>query len=132
GAGGAGGCAGGGGTAAGHCGRASGGAASARGKTRLGLTAGPVPPRVDGCVKAGVLELVDHAVEHGWPTRRACSLLGLDDLRAARWAERRADGRLEDAPPGGNPVHGLLDWERAAILELFESWGEIDRSQRKL
>jgi putative transposase len=87
---------------------------------------------VDGCVKAGLLELVDHAVEQGWPTRRACSLLGLDDLRAARWAERRAEGRLEDAAPGSNPVHGLLDWERAAILELFESWGEIDRSHRKL
>jgi putative transposase len=29
-------------------------------------------------------------------------------------------------------VHGLLDWERAAIGELFESWGEVDRSHRKL
>ena len=29
-------------------------------------------------------------------------------------------------------MHGLLDWEVAAILELFEQWGEIDRSHRKL
>ena len=28
----------------------------------MGLTAGPVPPRVDACVKAGVLDLIDHAV----------------------------------------------------------------------
>jgi transposase InsO family protein len=29
-------------------------------------------------------------------------------------------------------VHGLLDWEVAAILALFEAFGEIDRSHRKL
>jgi putative transposase len=29
-------------------------------------------------------------------------------------------------------VHGLLAWEHAAIVELFEAWGEIDRSHRKL
>ncbi|MDQ3456257.1 MAG: hypothetical protein M3513_12535, partial [Actinomycetota bacterium] len=46
-----------------------------------GLTAGPVPPRVDGPVKAGLLKLVDHAVEAGWSARRACSLLGLDPDR---------------------------------------------------
>jgi putative transposase len=90
---------------------------------------------VDGCVKAGLLELVDHAVDHGWSSRRACGALGLDDLRAARWADRRAEGGLEgldDAPPGGHPVHGIVAWERAAIVELFEAWGEIDRSHRKL
>jgi len=87
---------------------------------------------VDGCVKAGLLDLLDHAVEHGWSGRRACSQLGLDDLRAARWAERRADDRLDDAPPGGRPLHGIVSWERAAIVELFEGWGEIDRSHRKL
>jgi len=56
----------------------------------LGLIAGPVPPRVDACVKAGLLDLLDHAVAAGWSARRACGLLGLDDLRAARWADRRA------------------------------------------
>jgi putative transposase len=29
-------------------------------------------------------------------------------------------------------VHGLLEAERAAIVGLFEAWGEIDRSHRKL
>jgi putative transposase len=45
---------------------------------------------------------------------------------------RRATGRLDDLPPGGNPLHGLLDWERTAVVELFETWGGIDRSHRKL
>lgn len=97
----------------------------------MGLIAGPVPPRVDARVKAGLLNLLDHAVEAGWSTRRACLLLGLDDLRAARWVDRRATDRLEDGV-GGNPVHGLLAWERAAIVELFETWGQVDRSHRKL
>jgi hypothetical protein len=29
-------------------------------------------------------------------------------------------------------MHGLLDWEVAEILRLFEEWGEVDRSHRKL
>jgi transposase InsO family protein len=94
--------------------------------------AGPVPARVDGGVKAGLLELLEHAVAHGWSSRRACSLLGLDDLRAVRWAERRAADRLDDARPGGHPVHGLMEWEHAAIVALYGTWGEIDRSHRKL
>jgi putative transposase len=88
---------------------------------------------VDARVKAGLLHLIDHAVaEGGWSARRACSQLGLDHWRAVRWCERREAGRLEDRPPGGHPLHGLLAWERAAIVELFEGWGEIDRSHRKL
>jgi putative transposase len=98
----------------------------------LGLNTGPVPRRVDACVKTGVLELVEHAHGHGWSTRRACALLGLDHMRATRWAARRDGDRLVDHRPGGNPVHGLLGGERAAILALFENWGEIDRSHRKL
>ena len=98
----------------------------------MGLTAGPVPPRVDASVKAGVLDLIDHAIAHGWSARAACGLLGIDDLRAARWADRRAEGRLDDAAPGGHPLHGLLDWEREAILALHAEWGEVDRSHRKL
>ena len=35
------------------------------------LSAGPVPSRVDACVKAGLLDLVDHAVDAGWTPRRA-------------------------------------------------------------
>jgi putative transposase len=98
----------------------------------LGLTAGPVPPRVDGTVKAGLLDLLDAAVERGWSSRRACGLLGVDDLRAARWRRRRAAGRLDDDTPGGHPLHGLLDWERAAVVDVFERWGGVDRSHRKL
>jgi putative transposase len=98
----------------------------------LGLTVGPVPARVDARVKAGLVELLDHAVDHGWSMRMGCALLGLDDLRAARWQARREQDRLDDAPPGGHPLHGILAWERAAIVELFESWGEVDRSHRKL
>ena len=88
--------------------------------------------RVDACVKAGLLDLVDHAVDRGWSARSAAGLLGLDHTRWARWVERRAVGRLDDEPPGGTPVHGTLEAERAAVVELFESWGQTDRSHRKL
>jgi transposase InsO family protein len=94
--------------------------------------AGPVPVRVHGEVKAGLLDLVGHAVEHGWSARRACHLLGLDHARYHHWVARRGADRLDDLLPGGHPRHGLLDWERAAIVELFDTWGDIDRSHRKL
>lgn len=93
---------------------------------------GLVPARVEGNVKAGLLELVDDAVEQGWSKRRACAVLEIDDFRIHRWLQRRAEDRLDDLAPGGNPVHGLLDWEIEAIVELAEAWGEIDRSHRKL
>jgi hypothetical protein len=83
-------------------------------------------------VKAGLLDLVEVATAAGWSRRRAAHLLGLDLDRVGRWQARRRLGRLADDPPGGNPMHGLLDWERAAILDLFESWGAVDRSHRKL
>jgi putative transposase len=94
--------------------------------------AGPVPVRVHAQVKAGLLDLVAHAVGHGWSARRACALLRLDHARYHHWMSRRATNRLDDLPPGGNPLHGLLDWERTAVVELFEAWGGIDRSHRKL
>src|SRR5674536_232495 len=62
----------------------------------------------------------------------AVRVLGLDADRVTRWQGRRAVDRLADATPGGHPVHGLLAWERAAVLALFGSWGEVDRSHRKL
>ena len=98
----------------------------------MGLSAGPVPSRVDACVKAGLLDLVDHAVDAGWSSRRAAARLGVDDSRLARWQHRRDCGELTDRAPGGAPLHGLLAAERAAILALFQTWGEIDRSHRKL
>jgi putative transposase len=100
----------------------------------LGLTAGLVPPRVDAEVKAGLLDLVGHAViQGGWSLRRAAAVLGLDHVRVLRWQTRARVGALADRRPGPDiPVHALLDWERAAILKLAEEWGEIDRSHRKL
>lgn len=96
------------------------------------MSAGPVPARVDAHVKAGLLELVDSAVERGWTRRRAAGLLGLDTERLRRWAGRRAADRLEDDAPGGTPVHGLLPVERDAIIWLHEHWGSVDKSHRKL
>ncbi|MFB9730424.1 hypothetical protein, partial [Haloechinothrix salitolerans] len=94
--------------------------------------AGPVPARVHADVKAGLLELIEHAVERGWSARRACDRLGLEHGRYQAWLARQAAGRLDDLPPGGHPLHGILPGERAAVVELFETWGETDRSHRKL
>ena len=98
----------------------------------MGLTAGPVPPRVEAPAKAGLLALIEHAHERGWSLRRSCSLLGLEPDRAAAWRDRARAGRLADLPCGGGAVHGLLACEHAAIVELFEAWADIDRSHRKL
>jgi transposase-like protein len=112
----------------------AGDAAPAAGKISLGLTAGPVPARVDAHVKAGLLTLAAHAqAEGGWSLRRAAAVLGVEHTRLGRWAVRATTGDLEDAKPGPEvAVHALLDWERAAIVKLAEEWGEIDRSHRKL
>ena len=93
---------------------------------------GPVPARVDGAAKAALLCLIDDAVDAGWTLNRACAALELDRGRAWRWQQRRAGGGLDDARPGGNPIHGLLEWEEAEILALFDEWGDVDRSHRKL
>jgi transposase InsO family protein len=39
---------------------------------------------------------------------------------------------LADRAPGGNPIHGLLDWEEQAIIDLYDAWGPVDLSHRKL
>ena len=49
-------------------------------------------------------------------------MLELDRQRAWRWQQRRTVDRLDDQPPGGNPIHGILAWEEQAVLELFEQW----------
>jgi putative transposase len=67
----------------------------------------------------------------GWTRRRACRVLGLDERRARRWQQRAEAGELDDHRPG-RPMHGLLDGEVQAILELADEWGEIDASHRKL
>ena len=97
----------------------------------MGLS-GRTPRRVDAATKAGVLGLIDSATGAGWEHRRACAYLELGEARAWRWRERRAAGTLCDRAAGGHAVHGLLEAEQAAILALYDDWGEIDRSHRKL
>jgi transposase InsO family protein len=74
---------------------------------------------VDARVKAGLLDLVDHAAEHGWPARRACALLGFDHARHQHWVARRELGRLADAVPGGHPLHGC--WRGIGLVHVSES-----------
>lgn len=97
----------------------------------MGLS-GRVPRRVDAATKTGLLDLIDSATDAGWTMRAACQVLELPRRRAYRWADRRAGGRLADAAPGGSPMHGLLPEEATEILALFDQWGEVDRSHRKL
>lgn len=97
----------------------------------MGLS-GRVPGRVDAATKAGLLGLLDDALEAGWPLRRVCGQLELSERRAHRWIARRARGQLGDKAPGGSPAHGLLPQEATEILALFDEWGETDRSHRKL
>ena len=97
----------------------------------MGLS-GPIPARVDEAAKTGLLDLVADAVASGWSTARACATLELDRRRWWRWQARAAEGRLADAAPGGNPVHGLLAWEEDEIVALFDEWGPVDLSHRKL
>ena len=97
----------------------------------MGLS-GRVPHRVDAATKAGLLDLLGDAVEAGWTLRSACQVLELPERRAQRWVRRRARGRLAGQSPGGAPMHGILAEETAEILALFDEWGEVDRSHRKL
>lgn len=83
-------------------------------------------------MKSELLALVDHAVAQGWSIGQACSVLRLQRRRYERWRDRAALGDLEDHQPGGFPVHGLLDAERAEILAVFDQWADTDRSHRKL
>ena len=83
--------------------------------------------------KLELLGLIDQAVGEGWAHSRACRVLDLADSRAHHWRQRLRDtGSLEDRDPGGGAVHGILEWEEQAILDLIETWGWIDRSHRKL
>jgi putative transposase len=93
---------------------------------------GRVPARVDAATKAGLLDLLDDAIEQGWTLRGVCHQLEPAERRAHRWLVRRARGRLVDRAPGGSPMHGLLAAEAEEILALFDEWGETDRSHRKL
>jgi transposase InsO family protein len=89
---------------------------------------------VDAEVKAGLLDLVDHAVGAGWSLRRVCVLLEVNHVRVLAWRERLAAGvGLDDAAPGPTQaVHALLDRERDEIIAVYDDWHAIDRSYRKL
>jgi hypothetical protein len=56
------------------------------------------------------------------------STLELDRQRVRRWQQRRTTGRLDDQPPDRNPIHCILEWEGATVIELFDEWGEVDLS----
>jgi transposase InsO family protein len=71
-------------------------------------------------------------MKDGWDHRRCCQVLDLRESRAWRWRARRQTDRLVDDASGGGAVHGLLPEEQEAIVALFEAWGEVDRSHRKL
>lgn len=91
----------------------------------------PVPARVEESVKDTLLGLVDHALEAGWSLLGACQVLLISPRRVQRWWQRRNANQLADARPGGT-VNALMPSEVEAILELFDAWGEKDRSHRRL
>lgn len=98
----------------------------------MGLS-GRVPRRVDAATKIGMIGLVDGAVAGGWTARDACRYLEVSQRRLERWRCRMAAGDdLQDAAPGGNPVHGLTPAEEDEIVAVFDEWAEVDRSHRKL
>jgi putative transposase len=92
-----------------------------------------VPARVPAEVKELVCKTVDDAVAAGFAHSWACALWQVSDCRVHRWrARRRDEGTLVDKAPGGHPVHALPPEEIAAILEVTERWGTVDRGHRKL
>jgi transposase InsO family protein len=93
---------------------------------------GPIPARVDEAVKRSLLALIVDAVAAGWTLERVCAVLEVDRRRVWRWQGRDAADELADRPPGGHPIHGLLAWEETAIVELYNAWGPVDLSHRKL
>ncbi len=50
-----------------------------------------------------------------------------------RWRARLRDtGTVVDRAPGGYPMPALLPEEIAAIVDVTQRWGTVDRSHRKL
>lgn len=93
---------------------------------------GPIPARVQEPVKAALLTIVTDAIAAGWTAARVSGVLEIDRGRLWRWQQRAEAGTLADRTPGGNPIHGLLDWEEQAIIDLYNVWGPVDLSHRKL
>lgn len=102
----------------------------------MGLSAGAVPTRVEAPAKQGLLALVDQAVQAGFSLRQACHWLRVAHTRVIGWQSRAAAGdSLQDrqaGPVAGEAAHGLLDWEKTAIVELAKAWEQIDLTHRKL
>ena len=98
----------------------------------MGLSGG-VPRRVDAATETALMDLVVRAGAGGCSTRAACGLLELSQRRRERWRRRVAGGEgLDDAAPGGSPVRGLTPDDQDEIVAVFNEWGDIDRSHRKL
>ena len=91
-----------------------------------------MPSRVPADVKEAVLKSVDDAVgpvgAHLGVRVVAGFRLPVTPL-AGTAPRHRHPGR---PAPGGHPVHALLSEEIAAVLDVAERWGTVDRSHRKL
>lgn len=102
----------------------------------MGLSTGAVPSRLDAPVKHALLSLVAEAGAAGFLLRAACAWLRVPHTRILGWQARTAAGApLEDRPAGpvaGEAAHGLLDWEKTAIIELARAWEQTDLTHRKL
>ena len=72
---------------------------------------------MDAATKAGLLDLIDDALDAGWTIRRACRALEVGEVRTHRWYARRARGRLADRSPGGSAVHGVLPDATLALAQ---------------
>ena len=75
--------------------------------------------------------MVDHARAAGFSIGRIGRILQLRPERVWRWQLRAVDGQLEDRRPG-RAVHGVVPAEVDAIVEIAQTWRDIDRSHRKL
>lgn len=58
----------------------------------------PGPNQGGRQVKAGLLDLIDHAVDGGWSGRRACRVLEVHPDRTGRWRRRRDTGATPESP----------------------------------
>jgi hypothetical protein len=69
-----------------------------------------LPPRVAEGVKAGLLDLVDYAVERGWSARRAAGLVSAASLSGAA---SRGSSSTVGSSPGASLTRGYT-WCAAA------------------
>ena len=80
----------------------------------MGLS-GRVPARVEAATKAGLLDLLEQAVEAGWQFRAACQVLELGT--DGRYVHAIAEEAGVVSPPG---CEGLA-------IDLSALWIEVDR-----